>query len=175
MFPSANSPTPPVATNPTSLPSLHSQLHALTNELSPPNSQERVRTQDTLIANDSMDVEPQVGHNSEEDNATKGKRVEIATGSEQTMRGGAEHPAEVEDVRQPGWEWKNEKAREEAARSLEQVVDRDFSLGEYCSGRIRQGSTTGLCLRHSHTGSCFIYGYADVESLGGRGIWRSVR
>ena len=57
--------------------------------------------------------------------------MEIGTGGENATRGSGAYPADVDDVRQPGWEWMNEKAREEAARSLEQVVDRGFSLGEY--------------------------------------------
>lgn len=37
-----------------------------------------------------------------------------------------------EAEKQPGYSWKNKKARDEYQRALEQVVDRNFNLSELC-------------------------------------------
>ena len=107
MFPAANEP-PTTQTN-----SVFTQLRQA--DLSPPSSQDPPDLAGAASVEDAMDI-------------TEG--VDLAGGND---RGQAaltgepmEHERELE--KEPGYAWKNVKAREEYQRAMDSVVDKHFSL-----------------------------------------------
>lgn len=93
------------------------QLHS--SELSPPHSQDPIASSQIDIANDDvMD--------------TVLLEVQGSSGPADQLSIGSLLSNENTQRSEPGWAWKNKKAREEHARALEQVVDKAFSLSE-CS------------------------------------------
>ena len=85
------------------------------SELSPPLSQDLSNQNDmALQMDDPMDMGPGPSESS------AGNPMSIRN----AISKGAEKPAE------PGSAWNNRKAREEYARAMEQVVDKNFNLSE---------------------------------------------
>ncbi|KAH7385629.1 hypothetical protein BKA66DRAFT_528109 [Pyrenochaeta sp. MPI-SDFR-AT-0127] len=93
----------------------HPGLSLASSELSPPNSQSQSRDPATLTLN------------------ANGKRPLSLAQTAASMLGGTHQDADTgyqwsKQEEQPGWEWKNTRAREEEARALESIVDKGIQI-----------------------------------------------
>ncbi len=112
MFPDEAIPKNPLP-NPSTPQHAHSNL--VSSELSPPNSQSQPRDPATLNLN------------------ANGKRPLSLAQSAASLPGGTHQDTETgyqwsKQEEQPGWEWKNTRAREEEARALDTIVDKGSQI-----------------------------------------------
>ena len=122
MFPTANEPSTPQS-NPVLVP-------FQTSELSPPTSQDPPDQNGTgLPPEDLMDL-------------SGGQDLLNANGMDEDVAARGVSPRDEEEVMQPGWAWTNKKARDECARAMEQVVDKNFNLRRSYTWEAVMGSGT---------------------------------
>ena len=123
MFPAANEPAP-TGLNPT-----------ISNLLaSPPPSQDPADA--ISIGDDVMDftenANANIGGNGSDQTMRSAGVAGSAEGSQKSLNKTGNSVKEEDVEKQPGYAWKNKKARDEYQRALEQVVDRNFNLSEWC-------------------------------------------
>lgn len=127
LFPSANDPT-----------NAHNQPQATTfiPELSPPTSQDHPDENGwSGLQDDDMDITENYG------SPADGKLPKHVNPGDLSLNVAPSQPPAKEDYEtredaenEPGYAWKNPKAKEEYSRAMEQVVDKDFSLRTICPG-----------------------------------------
>lgn len=107
MFPEANDPPTP-QNNPMLVPFQASELSPPTVQDPPDQNGVGVPSEDLMDLGEVQDLSSRNGM--DEDVMARGVGLK------------------EEDMRQPGWTWNNKKARDEYARAMEQVVDKNFNL-----------------------------------------------
>lgn len=127
LFPSAND--PPQAQN-------QSQTIVFSSELSPPTSQEPPEeTGWNGFRDGDMDFSESHGTLNDKNLQKHVSHSDLPVSNTQSKSQATEDYENSEDIEQePGYTWKNPKAREDYSRAMEQVVDKDFSLSMIYSG-----------------------------------------